>query len=160
MALQVRTDEGILHLETDTGASFFAIDRRPGAMTASFGIYVGDASGEMFDAAIGLSNEAVKDSGRVVFICDGLFIRRYDSSFRERWTNWFLKHRGSVEGLHFSLQHGLPKMGLQLVNLAVPGFARAYDSDAALDETLGPRVEAFNALRRRRDAWRAAHAVR
>jgi len=104
----------------------------------------------MFDAAIGLSERALL-AGKTVFICDALYVSRYESSFREKWIAWFIKRRAGVHGLHSSVAGALPRMGLQLVNLALPGFAYAHDSDEALDVVLGPRRE-FQRLRAARDA--------
>lgn len=159
-------DDGILHVVDGDGAAWFAIDVVDGH-AASFGVYAGAASRAMFDAAIPLSTNAIRrgppapgqarpPARPLTFFCDALYVRRYDSAFREQWVRWFLQHRAHVDRMHFAIpRQGLLRMGLQVVGLAVPNFVTAHDDDAGLDAVLGPHLPAFLRLRARRDAWLA-----
>ena len=154
-ALTVTTVDGILTLSGATCAAWFAIDV-VGDSTASFGVYAGEATGEMFDAAIHLSNAAARRSSSLTFFCDALLVRRYESAFRERWARWFFEHRKQVRTMYFIVgDRPLVRMGLQMVNLAVPGLAQALDNDAQMDAVLGVHAPAFLRLRAVRDAWQA-----
>jgi hypothetical protein len=156
-ALIASMTDGVLTLTGQRCAAWFAVDV-VGDSVASFGIYAGEATGEMFDAAIHLSNDAVARSSSVTFFCDALFVRRYESAFRERWARWFFEHRKQVRTMYFAIGEGpLLRMGLQMVNLAVPGLAQALDTDAQLDAALGVHAPAFLRLRLARDAWRASN---
>lgn len=156
-------DDGILQVVEGDAASWFAIDVVDGR-AASFGVYVGAASGGMFNAAIHLSTDMVRrgrsatkptsSPSQLTFFCDALHVRRYDSAFREQWVRWFLSHRAHVDRLHFAIpRQGLLRMGLQMVGLAVPNFVTAHDDDAGLDGVLGAHLPAFLRLRAKRDAW-------
>lgn len=147
--------DGVLTLTGPACAAWFAIDV-VGDSVASFGVYAGEASGEMFDAAIALSNQAVASSSSVTFFCDAQSVRHYNSAFREKWARWFFEHRKRVRILYFAVgDRPLLRMGVQMVNLVVPGLAQALDSDAQLDALLGVHAPAFLRLRAARDAWLA-----
>lgn len=148
-ALIASMTDGVLTLTGQRCAAWFAIDV-VGDSVASFGIYAGEATGEMFDAVV--------RSSSVTFFCDALFVRRYESAFRERWARWFFEHRKEVRTMYFAIGEApLLRMGLQMVNLAVPGLAQALDTDAQLDAALGVHAPAFLRLRLARDAWRASN---
>ncbi len=154
------TADGSVCLATDLGCSWFNVVPRAGGGSYSFGIYAGRVSADMYDGAIGLSEQAIRTSSPVLFVCDAIHATSYDSAFRERWVSFFVRHRAQISALHFSVQGGLLRMGLQLVNLALPSFAKTYDTDGDLDAFLGADADAFAALRRERDAYVAEHPRR
>lgn len=156
-ALKVATStDGVLTLTGDTGAAWFAIDV-VGDSVASFGVYAGEATSEMFDAAIHLSNEAAARSPSLTFFCDALFLRRYDSTFRQQWARWFFDHRAQVRTMYFVVgERPILGMALQMVNLAVPGLVQPLATDVHLDAVLGVHRPGFLRLRVARDAWHAS----
>ncbi|MEZ4230007.1 MAG: hypothetical protein R3B89_12600 [Polyangiaceae bacterium] len=80
-----------------------------------------------------------RDSRLEVFIDAGA-LRSYQSDFRKVWTAWLLQHKAELDGVHILFQSRVVEMGINIANVVLGDFIRAYakrpDFERRLEDTL------------------------
>ncbi len=75
--------------------------------------------------------EEMRSRGRTFYIfADCVQLKNYEGSFRDQLTDWFMKNRQSMAGLHVLHSSALVSMGLAIANAALRGFVTGYRDPA------------------------------
>ena len=78
--------------------------------------------------------EAVfRASGRITILVDCNEMLSYESGLRVAMTDWALKHRASLDPLHFLNRSKLVAMGVAVANLAVGGLITSHTTRPSYD---------------------------
>jgi hypothetical protein len=102
--------------------------------------------------------ETIASHGSVMLIGNGWTWHTYGPGFRSAWTSWFLRRRAQVRGVHLLISSPMLRMGVQVVNLAIPiiqPYGAVDDFTSAVDRaapTARRRVAALGPLLD--DPWR------
>jgi hypothetical protein len=64
--------------------------------------------------------------GTILMVGNGWGWQSYEPTYRMAWTSWFLKRQRDVRGVHLLVRSPILRMGIQVVNLAIP-IIRPYN---------------------------------
>jgi hypothetical protein len=109
-------------------------------------IYDGYCFGDFFEPASQILKKLIAERGKVVLFNDTTRLTGYEAAYREKWTQWFLKHRGDIDLLHILVKSGLVKMAMSLVSLAVSGLIKGYSDLGGFRAALGPLASVHQQL--------------
>lgn len=68
----------------------------------------------------------LRQDQRLEVFVDAGALRSYHSDFRKVWTAWLVANKASLDGLHIHFQSRVVEMGINLVNVVIGDFIRAY----------------------------------
>lgn len=68
--------------------------------------------------------------GSVLMMCNGLEWTNYETGYRTGVTRWFLARREQLHSAHILIRSPFVRMGVQVVNLAVPALVPYDDARA------------------------------
>jgi hypothetical protein len=87
----------------------------------------------------------IAQHGRALMLGNGLYLDGYEPAYRQDCTRWFVRRRGKLRGVHLLVRSRIVRMGVQVVNLAVP-VIEGYDDPAVFMEhacALVPRLATY-----------------
>jgi hypothetical protein len=109
--------------------------------------FEGWVTGDLWRPSEELLESVIADQGHVLMLGNGAKWSGYEPAYREGCTRWFLRRRRVVRGVHLLVRSRLLRMGVQVVNLAIP-IIEAYDDAAAFMKQAEGRVRNIDALLR------------
>src|SRR4051812_4798786 len=79
----------------------------------------GQGHGEFAKPIIAKWDMALRQSGRVVILCDFWDMPTYDSKLRIDLTNWCIQHRSTIDAIHLAAKSKVVQMGATIANIAL-----------------------------------------
>jgi len=67
-----------------------------------------------------LLDRTIESRGHVLMLGNGIDWTGYEPGYRVACTRWFLRQRASIRGVHLLVRSRILRMGVQVVNLAIP----------------------------------------
>lgn len=74
-----------------------------------------------------LLDRIIKSRGQVLMLGNGVDWTGYEPGYRVACTRWFLRRRASIRGVHLLVRSRILRMGVQVVNLAIPIIDGYYE---------------------------------
>jgi len=82
-----------------------------------------------------LLDRVIETRGQVLMLGNGIAWTGYEPGYRVACTRWFLRQRDSIRGVHLLVRSRVLRLGVQVVNLAIPIIDGYSEPEAFMAES-------------------------